>query len=203
MLTVTDSKGASNTAQVTITAGNSKPTATILTPADGSKYTVGSTIVFQGRGTDPEQGTLTGASLTWYVLLHHNEHIHFDFYPKYYGETGSFVAIDHGDNTWLALCLTATDNGGLTVTKCIKLLPNATTVTFKTRPAGLQLIYDGVSRNAPFSVTAPVNSVREIIAPLTQGSRTFKSWSDVGAATHSIVVGSQPETYTATYSNKR
>ena len=202
VLTVTDSKSASSTAQVTITAGNSKPTATILTPADGSKYTVGSTIVFQGRGTDQEQGTLTGASLAWDVLLHHNEHTHFDFYPKYNGETGSFVAIDHGDNTWLELCLTATDNGGLTDTKCIKLLPNATTLTFKTKPGGLQLIYDGVSRNVPFSVTAPVNSIREIIAPLTQGGRTFQSWSDGGAATHSIIVGPQPETFNATYSRK-
>ena len=201
VLTVADSKGATGTAQVTITAGNSKPTATILSPADGSKFTVGNTIVFQGRGTDPEQGTLTGASLVWNVLLHHNEHIHLDYYLNYYGETGSFVVIDHGDNTWLELCLAVTDNGGLTDTKCIKLLPNGTTLTFNTSPGGLQIIYDGVSRSAPFSVTVPVNAAREVIAPLTQGNKTFISWSDGGAATHFIVVGTQPATYTATYTN--
>jgi len=203
ILTVTDSKGASGTAQVTITAGNTKPTATILSPADGSKYTIGTAIVFQGRGTDPEQGTLTGASLVWDVLLHHNEHTHFDFYPKYYGETGSFVPVDHGDNTWLELCLTATDGGGLTDTKCVKLVPNATTLTFKTKPGGLQLVFDGVSRATPFSVTVPVNATREIIAPAIQGNRTFQSWSDGGAATHTIVVGSQPATYTATYTGRK
>jgi len=203
VLTVTDSKGATGTIQVTITAGNSKPTATILSPADSSKYTVGNTIVFQGRGADPEQGNLTGASLVWEVLLHHNDHIHFDYYPKYFGETGSFVAIDHGDNTWLELCLTVTDNGGLTDTKCIKLLPNGITLTFKTKPGGLQIVYDGLSRLTPFSVTVPINSVREIIAPLRQGNKAFKSWSDGGAATHFIAVGTQSATYTATYSNAR
>ena len=203
ILTVTDSKNASSTAQVTITAGNTKPTATILSPADGTKYNVGSTIVFQGRGTDPEQGILTGASLSWEVLLHHNEHVHFDSYPKLTGETGSIVALDHGDNTWLELCLTVTDNGGLSDTKCIALLPNAVAITFKTKPGGLQLIYDGTSRVTPFTIMVPVNTVREIIAPLTQGNKTFKSWSDGGAATHSIAVGTQPATYTATYTNMK
>ncbi|MBX3325608.1 MAG: PQQ-dependent sugar dehydrogenase [Nitrospira sp.] len=201
-LTVTDSRNASSTDQVLITVGNSRPTATILAPATGTKYNIGDVITFQGQGTDPEQGQLTGASLAWEVILHHNEHVHFNLFNAT-GNSGSFIATDHGDNTWLELCLTATDNGGLSDSRCISLLPNTTTLTFKTKPGGLGIIYNGSLQTTPFSITAPVGASREISAPLTQGSRTFKSWSDDGASTHSIQVGPQPITYTATYAGKR
>jgi PKD repeat protein len=199
-LTVTDSHNAFTTASVLITVGNNAPTATILAPADGTKYNVGDVIVLQGRGTDPQQGTLSGASLTWQVMLHHNEHVHFDLFPNLTGESNTITYLDHGDNTYLEICLTATDNGGLIDTKCVSVFPHTTTLTFKTKPGGLQVIYDGVSRPVPFSVTVPVGAKRDIIAPLSQGGRTFQSWSDGGAAIHSIIAGSQPATYTATYS---
>ncbi len=201
ILTVKDSQNATNSDQVTITIGNDAPVATILNPVNGSKYSIGDVIVFNGTGTDKQDGLLTGASLTWEVILHHNEHVHFNFFNTT-GNTGSFPPVpDHGDNTWLELCLTATDRGGLFDTKCVQLTPNAASITFKTKPAGMQLFYDGVTRVTPFTVLIPVGSVRDISAPLTQGSRTWISWSDKGLAAHQItVVGTQPVTYTATYS---
>lgn len=202
MLTVTDSKNASSSDQVVITVGNRRPTATILSPPTGTKYNIGDVITFQGQGTDPEQGQLSGASLVWEALLHHNEHVHFNFFNGT-GTTGSFVVTDHGDNTWLELCLTATDNGGLSDRKCVTLLPNTTTLTFKTKPDGLQLVYDGILRTTPFTVTAPVGASREISAPPSQGGKTFRSWSDGGAATHFITVGSQSATFTANYFKNR
>lgn len=44
---------------------NTPPTATITSPSDGSTYTQGDTISFNGTGKDTEDGTLTGSSLVW------------------------------------------------------------------------------------------------------------------------------------------
>ncbi len=65
--TVTDSNGRTNTTpqSITIYVGNRNPTAAISSPASGTSYNSGQTIIFQGSGSDSEDGTLTGASLVW------------------------------------------------------------------------------------------------------------------------------------------
>jgi len=67
-LIATDSDGASDTAAISIgiaVPANRRPTATITAPADGAEFVVGAAIVFQGGGTDPEDGVLAGAALSW------------------------------------------------------------------------------------------------------------------------------------------
>ncbi len=49
----------------TVTIGNTRPTATITSPSDGSTYTHGESITFSGSGNDTEDGTLSGSSLVW------------------------------------------------------------------------------------------------------------------------------------------
>lgn len=204
-LTVTDTQNASGSDTVNITIGNLAPVATILTPADGATYNTGDTINFSGTGVDNEEGNLTGASLQWNVLLHHNQHVHFDFVPGLTGTSGSFVVPDHGDDSWIELCLNATDSGGLTDQKCVALNPNTIQVTFNTVPSGLKLEYDGVEYTTSFNAVTIVNSVRDLIAPLqqtlpnNQGCYSFVSWSDGGAATHSVTIPATDQTYTATY----
>jgi hypothetical protein len=44
---------------------NRAPTATITAPTPDATFTVGTAITFAGSATDPEDGTLTGASLVW------------------------------------------------------------------------------------------------------------------------------------------
>ena len=56
---------AADTAQVTITIVNLSPTATILEPTEGTVFTLGETVTFNGSATDPEDGELVGASLQW------------------------------------------------------------------------------------------------------------------------------------------
>lgn len=199
-LTVTDSLGATGTDTVEITVGNSQPVATIITPVDGFAYSTDDTINYSGTGVDPEDGNLSGASLQWDILLHHNQHIHFDFIPGLIGTSGNFPVPDHGDNTWIELCLTVTDSGGLNDQDCVNLQPNVVTLSFDTIPSGLELEYDGVTYTTPFNITTNVNSVRDLIAPLTQeGCHNFTSWSDGGAATHQITTTSTPQTFIATY----
>jgi hypothetical protein len=66
-LTVTDAAGLTNskTVQVSVLAQNQAPTATITAPAAGASVTQGTAVAFAGTGSDPEDGTLTGTSLTW------------------------------------------------------------------------------------------------------------------------------------------
>ncbi len=198
-LTVTDTLGAIGTDTLTITVGNQEPVADITTPPNGFMYNTGDTINFSGTGTDAEDGNLSGASLQWDVLLHHNTHTHFDYVPGLTGNSGSFVAGDHGDDTWMELCLTVTDSGGLNDQKCVDLLPNTVTLTFETNPSGLQLEYDGIGYITPFTVVTNVAAQRDLIAAPTQGCHNFVSWSDGGAASHQITVPASAQTYTATY----
>ena len=51
---------------------------------------------------------------------------------------GSFTAPDHEYPSYLELELTATDSGGLTDTKTIRLDPRTVTLTFSSIPGGLQ-----------------------------------------------------------------
>ena len=52
------------------------------------------------------------------------------------GESGSFVLEDHGDDTYVELCLTATDEQGLEDQECVDLKPQEVTYTFTTVPGG-------------------------------------------------------------------
>ncbi|MBF0101544.1 MAG: hypothetical protein HQK77_11615 [Desulfobacterales bacterium] len=66
-LTAKDTKGATGTDSIKITIGNEPPIAEIIFPAatSGLTYDVNNTIVFDGIGTDKEDGKLTGKSLVW------------------------------------------------------------------------------------------------------------------------------------------
>lgn len=44
---------------------NQKPSVTISSPQDGAEFARADTIVFEGSAEDPEDGALTGSSLTW------------------------------------------------------------------------------------------------------------------------------------------
>ena len=76
-LTVTDAQGNSSvdTVPISVTA-NQAPKVNIAAPVDESLYRDGSAVTLRGSGSDPEDGTLGGASLTWQVLLHHGTHTH-------------------------------------------------------------------------------------------------------------------------------
>lgn len=104
---------ASDVATVRITVGSEPPTATIAAPADGATYRVGDGIAYAGSGTSGGL-PLPPAQLSWEMRLHHNEHVHFD--PLGTGAGGSFVVEEHGDHTWIELCLTATAPPDLTDT---------------------------------------------------------------------------------------
>ena len=73
-----------------IAVGSAPPVAEILEPGAGAKFRIGDTVNFVGKGTDAEDGELTGDRLQWNATLHHDEHLHYDAF-KGEGEQGSFT----------------------------------------------------------------------------------------------------------------
>lgn len=65
-LVATDPQGLADTASVSVTVEpNGQPSASISAPSDGATFQEGTSITFQGSGSDPEDGALTGSSLEW------------------------------------------------------------------------------------------------------------------------------------------
>ena len=209
-LRVTDEQGATDTAAVAVTAGNTAPNAVIDSPSSSVTWRVGDTINFAGHATDPQDGTLPASALRWSVILHHcftPEDCHTHVIQTVNGvSAGSFNAPDHAYPCWLELQLTATDSGGLASTTSVALNPNTVVLTFKSNPGGLALsdmVVNEAPRKTPFSVTVVAGSANSVSAPSPQQFNKFTyfftSWSDGGPQSHTITAPAVSTTYTATY----
>ncbi len=206
-LRVTDGQGASDTLDqaLTISAGNTQPTAAISAPSSTTTWKVGDRINFSGFATDEQEGQLPAARLSWSLIMHHcpsdcHEHPEQNFAGV---ASGSFVTPDHEYPSYLELRLTATDSSGLTDTESVRLDPETVALSFRSNPAGLRLAVGDGQATAPFSRTVIVGSTNSISAPTPQTLAgtvyEFASWSDGGAQTHNVVAGAEPGTFTATY----
>jgi PKD repeat protein len=209
-LRVTDDQTASDTATVTITVGNTAPTAVIDLPSSSLTWKVGDTINFSGHATDAQDGTLPASALNWSLILHHcftptDCHTHLIQTSKGVA-SGLFTAPDHEYPCWLEVQLAATDSGGLTSTTSVRLDPKTVVLTFRTNPGGLvlsDLVVNEAPRTTPFSVTVVVGSANSVSAPSPQQFNKFtyyfRSWSDGGPQSHTITAPAVNTTYTATY----
>jgi hypothetical protein len=205
-LRVTDNHLASTTSNsITISASNSPPVPVIQTPQASLTWKVGDQISFSGSATDAQDGALPASALSWTVLVQHcpsNCHTHFlQSMPGV--ASGSFSAPDHDYPSYLTLQLTATDSSGTSTTTSIDLQPQTVALSFGSSPSGLRLAVGPTASTTPFTRTVIVNSQNSISATTPQAlSGTvydFSSWSDGGAQTHTVVAGSSPTSYTATY----
>ena len=208
-LRVTDPRGGSATDSVTITVGNTPPTATIELPTSGTTWRVGDQITFRGSATDAQDGALPAGALSWSLVMQHcpsNCHTH--PIQSWTGiSTGSFSAPDHEYPAYLELRLTATDSGGLSDTRTLRLDPRTVTLSFATNPGGLNLTVNATTARASFTRTVIVGSQNSITAPSPQtgpGKKTyqFQSWSDGGAQTHNIIAPAVNTTYTAVFKHR-
>ena len=142
-LRVTDDRGASDTASVTVTAGNTPPSAVIDSPTSSLTWKVGDTITFSGHASDAQDGALPASALSWSLIMHHcftptDCHTH-QIQTVNGVANGSFTAPDHSYPCWLEVQLSATDSGALTSTTSVRLDPKTVVLTFKTNPGGLVL----------------------------------------------------------------
>lgn len=194
----------SNAATLTV-GGNAPPTPTITQPAVGSLYTAGMTVNVAGTATDPEDGILPASVFSWRIDFHHDAHLH-PFLSGSGARAATFVVPTTGhteSNVWYRIHLEVRDSSGQTSNVFRDLLPRKSMISLATSPAGLSLTLDAQPVSAPSSFEGVVGVERSIGAPLTQtvGGNTYEfvSWSDGGAATHSISTPATATTYTATY----
>jgi glucose/arabinose dehydrogenase len=185
--------------------GDTPPRPVIDAPLPSHLWFVGERIDLAGRAADDQDGALAGSSLKWSLVMLHcpsNCHEH-DIGTVGTGKTGSFVAPDHEFPSSLQLTLTATDSWGLSASKTIVLDPQTVRMYMRSDPDGLRLQVNGVGKVTPFGRTVIVGSMNTITALTPQSlnglSYVFSSWSDGGAATHTIVAPSSPQVYRATY----
>jgi len=206
---VSNSSGNATSAAATLTVTTDQPPLPVIAfPPPPINYAAGDTINFAGSASDPEDGNLPPASLTWWINFHHNTHYH-PFMPPTSGITsGSFTVPVLGEtspNVWYRIHLSAVDSGGLTSETYADVLPLTSTITLKTNPAGLQITLDGQPMTSPQSVLGVVNMTRTLGAPSPQvlggTAYNFVSWSDGGAQTHDISTPPTDTTYTANFTS--
>ncbi|HYD49885.1 MAG TPA: PKD domain-containing protein, partial [Terriglobales bacterium] len=204
-LRVSDQDGLSSIATTIVTPGNTPPTAVMDSPIAGASWQVSDMIALSGSATDPEDGTLPGAALSWAIILHHcPQECHQHPLQEITGVASTtFVAPDHDYPAFLEIRLTATDSNGVSHTVAREIHPETVQLGFASVPSGLTLSVGGFSATAPFSREVIVGSSAEIGASSRQalGAETyaFSSWSDGGDRNHTVVAGSTPVTFTANY----
>jgi len=219
VLTVDDQQGAVNSldtaSPLKIVVGNRSPAAVIASPAHESEYSAGETISFSGSASDPEDGALAAARFSWTVVFHHDTHTHPFLGPITGVSSGQFTIPAAGEDStdvFYRLHLTATDSGSplgaaaeLSSSAFVDILPVTTQLTLAAEPAafGLQLELDQQAMPTPFSLDSVASFPRAIGAPSPQSvgpwTFAFHSWSDGGAAEHTVTTPAVDTTYTATF----
>jgi PKD repeat protein len=204
-LVVSDGTSASAGTPIQIVVGR-PPTVTITSPSSGSLFQAGQTITLTGSATDPHDGTLSGSSLNWVVVFHHETHQHPGPGP-FTGGSASFTTPTSGHdftgNTSYEIVLTATNSYGISSSASVTINPRKVNVTYTSAPAGLTVVVDSLSHTTPYTFDTLVGFHHTLDAPTPQSlgnkNYAFASWSDGGAATHDVVVPSADQTVTATF----
>ncbi|HXI57096.1 MAG TPA: PQQ-dependent sugar dehydrogenase, partial [Polyangia bacterium] len=214
---VSNASGSVVSNSATLTVPGNAPVATITAPPGGSSYNAGQTITYSGSATDTEDGPLPASAFSWTVLLYHadtpqTQHTHPVLGPVDGATSGSFVVPNSGETSvhvWYRILLKVTDSSGVTSTDAdpahdtfVDIVPRIAALTFQTSPAGLQVTLDGSPLTTPVTVSSVVGMIRTVGAPPQSAGGTSygqATWSDGGAATHSITTPANATTYQATY----
>jgi glucose/arabinose dehydrogenase/PKD repeat protein len=206
-LRVRDQVGATSApSTLRIDVGNTPPQPTIQTPAAGQLFRVGESVTLRGSATDAEDGTVPATRLSWEVRQHHNTHWH----PFLQPTAGNDIPITTpqpedllaATNSYLEIRLTATDSSGLSTTVTRRFDPRKVDVTFRTTPAGLRVTANASPLTGPATIVSwDAYRLNVDAPPQVAGGQSWRwqSWSDGGAAAHTIVTPAAPATYTATF----
>ena len=167
-------------------------------------WSVGDNISFAGHATSAVDGSEPAANLSWQLIMHHcpsDCHLH-DLQTWTGAAGGSFSAPDHPYPSYLEVMLTATDAHGLSASSSIYLYPRTAVINLGSVPAGIDITASGTTLTAPASATFMDNGAVSLGVPASATiggvSYVFSSWSDGGAATHTVTVHAGAS-YTANY----
>lgn len=140
---------------------NTKPHATISSPAPNSFFIAGQTISLAGSATD-SQDIPDSLKLRWEVDIHHNNHIHPDVIALT-GATASFPAVNHDDGTgwYYVLRLIATDTGGLADTATENIYPE-----IDVHPSAIAVSPASLTDGTPAQVSFSLQELGRMPAPI-------------------------------------
>ena len=210
VVAVDEAGGRSAPAEVVVGVGRSAPTARIESPGPDHRFHVGEDLTFMATAEDAEDGRLPAERLTWTVLLHHDTHTH----PFLGPVTGDSVrirapapeSISAAGNSYLEVHLSATDADGMTTATRLDLLPRKVDIAFVTDPPGFGLAVNAEPLIGPATITSWEGWRLEVEArdQTHEGDvYVFESWSDGGAARHTITTPGAPASYTARFVTTR
>ncbi|MFJ6080427.1 carbohydrate-binding protein [Streptomyces sp. NPDC092369] len=145
-LTVKDPEGLAGTASLVVTAGNTAPTVTLQTPADGQLFSFGDSVPFRVQATDPEDGSVDCAKVKVTYLLGHDSHTH--SITSANGCSGTINIPQDGEhdsaaNLYGVFDAEYTDNGGLTGHSVRTLQPRHRQAEHFTAQSGIETATHG------------------------------------------------------------
>lgn len=197
----------SNSATLTVTAANSKPTATIISPLTGATYRNGDVINFSGNGTDPEDGTLPASAFEWIVEFHHNIHYHPGPSITPGTKSGSFSTIfgETSADVFFRLILGVSDAQGQKSYDTLDIHPVTSSIYLASQPSGREIKLADQSYVTPDTVLAVSGMTLnlDIKTPqiTTDYTYVFDHWLQGGSASQIYTVNDNNVTLTAVFNS--
>lgn len=184
-LTASDPQGATGTDSVSLAVeSNGQPTPTITSPSDGAAFLEGESIDFQGSGSDPEDGALSGGDLVW------TSDVDGEIGS---GETFSRSDLSSGDHT---ITLEATDSRNASTTTSVEITVEGDPVVTISSPADSSIFDEGTTVSLQGSAEDPGEG------PLSGSSLVWSSDADgelgTGESVSESGLSSGPHTITLT-----
>lgn len=176
---------------VAVPETNAAPVPLIHTPSSAARFRVGEVVAFSGSATDAEDGTLLPSQLHWSVTVRHcpGGVCHSHPLTTASGAAGTVTTPDHGADSYLRVTLTAVDSGGRRASTFVDVLPRLVSVTLRSEPPGMQVIFGESRALAPATFEAVAGGTVSVAALTPQHSLSFVEWSSGAARQHTLVVG--------------
>jgi glucose/arabinose dehydrogenase len=203
-LRVSDGDNLSDTDRIDIFPGDENAPVPAFTSGP-TTYRDGSHLVFEGTGSDADEGgALDATALSWSVRLDHaGTHVHPGI--KVDGDDSVEFTTDtaHDAPSTYIVALTATDEHGLSVTTTRVIQPVTSTVRIEGVPSGGPITYAGLDQTTPFEKKSTVGLIATLAAgpSFTQAGSlfSFDRWLDGGPRIRDLVVPDHDVTLTALY----
>ena len=186
---------------------NTPPSVAIVSPTTETLFSGGDDLAVEISGTDERDGMLGEAALSWWVVLHHDTHVH-PYLPPMAGSVGRAPVSRTGHvdtDIFLRVYARAVDEQGLADTAWVDVGPRLVSLNLATQPPGLQVTMDAQPRTTPATVGSVVGMERALAAPTPQTRDglvyAFASWSHGGGASQTYVAPAGDVTLTATFTS--
>jgi hypothetical protein len=190
----------SSTEALPVSVGLAVPDVAISRPVVGTKVLGGKTVELRGSATVVGV-EIPPSALTWTVLLHHREHVH--YLSGFSGAVGSFeVPTDHDADSWYDVKLKARTSDGRSGSARLRLDPQTKTLTLNTSPAGIQVGFGGVAGTGPRATAVGYSAALSVPTKATLSGKLWKfsKWSDGSkSASRNFVMPDRDTGLTALY----